>query len=285
MALTRGLDTTQALSYSLVQWYDHLAIGPAHSRPRFRVRAHRPPLSLPVCLRTFAGRDRDWGTRLGNQVALGAGPQPGAVREALKRLEQARLVSIRQGGAAKVLDYRAHAGLDLLSELLFKGGNLDVFAARGVIEMRGVLGPEIARRCAERRSEELALRVEAVVESLVVEPELEARQALSLEFWAALVDGSSNVAYRLAYNSLRASYDTFRVALVEVMGAELRDEDGFRAVARAVRAQDGAAAAEAASGLLSQGAQALESMLELLSNLSEDSHEPHESNASTKEVL
>lgn len=227
------------------------------------------------------------GTKLPSErdLSQALGVNRGAVREALKRLEQARLVSIRQGGAAKVLDYRAHAGLDLLSELLFKGGNLDVFAARGVIEMRGVLGPEIARRCAERRSEELALRVEAVVESLVVEPELEARQALSLEFWAALVDGSSNVAYRLAYNSLRASYDTFRVALVEVMGAELRDEDGFRAVARAVRAQDGAAAAEAASGLLSQGAQALESMLELLSNLSEDSHEPHESNASTKEVL
>lgn len=213
------------------------------------------------------------GTKLPSErdLSQALGVNRGAVREALKRLEQARLVSIRQGGAARVLDYRANAGLDLLSELLFAGGNLDVLAARGVIEMRGVLGPEIARRCAERRSEDQALQLEDVVERLVAEPDLDGRQALSLEFWGTLVEGSRNVAYRLAYNSLRTSYDTFRGALVEVMSAELRDEEGFRAVARAVRAQDGAAAAEAASGLLGRGAEALESMLELLSNLSDDS--------------
>ena len=42
----------------------------------------------------------------------------GAVREALKRLEQARLISIRHGGATRVLDYRTNAGTDLLAELL-----------------------------------------------------------------------------------------------------------------------------------------------------------------------
>jgi GntR family transcriptional regulator, transcriptional repressor for pyruvate dehydrogenase complex len=223
------------------------------------------------------------GTKLPSErdLSQALGVNRGAVREALKRLEQARLVSIRQGGAAKVLDYRDNAGLDLLSELLFAGGNLDVAAAKGVIEMRGVLGPEIARRCAERRSEEIARRLEEVVEALVAEPELEGRQGQSLEFWSALVEGSQNVAYRLAYNSLHASYDTFRGALVEVMGEELRDEEGFRAIARAVRARDGEAAAEAANRLLQQGAQALESMLDLLSNLSD---EPHESSASPQEA-
>lgn len=211
------------------------------------------------------------GTKLPSErdLSQALGVNRGAVREALKRLEQARLVSIRQGGAARVLDYRESAGLDLLSELLFAGGDLDVTAARGVIEMRGVLGPEIARRCAERRSEELASRLEEVVERLIADPDLDGRQALSLEFWGALVEGSRNVAYRLAYNSLRASYDTFRGALVEVMGEELRHEEGFRGVARAVRAQDGEAAAAAASELLGRGAQALESMLELLSDLSD----------------
>lgn len=210
------------------------------------------------------------GTKLPSErdLSQALGVNRGAVREALKRLEQARLVSIRQGGAARVLDYRHNAGLDLLSELLFAGGNLDVQAARGVIEMRGALGPEIARRCAERRSDELATQLEELVETLVAEEDLDARQALSLEFWAALVEGSQNVAYRLAYNSLRASYDTFRSALVEVMAAELRDEAGFRGVAQAVRERDGAAAAAAAAGLLERGAEALVSVLELLANLS-----------------
>jgi GntR family transcriptional repressor for pyruvate dehydrogenase complex len=37
------------------------------------------------------------------------------VREALKRLEQLGLIRISQGGGTKVLDFRRHAGLDVLT--------------------------------------------------------------------------------------------------------------------------------------------------------------------------
>ncbi|HEX4447797.1 MAG TPA: GntR family transcriptional regulator, partial [Polyangiaceae bacterium] len=37
------------------------------------------------------------------------------VREALKRLEQIGLVKVSQGGGTKVLDFKRHAGLDLLA--------------------------------------------------------------------------------------------------------------------------------------------------------------------------
>jgi DNA-binding FadR family transcriptional regulator len=196
------------------------------------------------------------------------GVNRGAVREALKRLEQARLVSIRQGGAARVLDYQASAGMDLLSELLFAGGDLDVGVARDVIEMRACLGPEIARRCAQRGGAEAAKRLEAMVAALEADEDLERRQAVSLEFWGALVEGSKNVAYRLAYNSLRATYDTFRTALVQVLGEELRNVAAFRAVAEAVRAGDGEAAAERAAALLALGAQGLNDMLDTLETFS-----------------
>lgn len=213
------------------------------------------------------------GTKLPSERDLSQtlGVNRGAVREALKRLEQARLVSVRQGGAARILDYQANAGLDLLSELLFAGGDLDVLAARSVIEMRGVLGPEIARRCAERGGPEIADRLDAIVENLAADEDLGHRQLGSLEFWGTLVEGSRNLAYRLAYNSLHASYDTFRGALVEVMGRELRDLESFRAVAAAVREQDGEAARAAANQLLSQGASALLEMLDALAALSGDS--------------
>lgn len=192
------------------------------------------------------------------------GVNRGAVREALKRLEQARLVSIRQGGAARVLDFRASAGLDLLSELLFADGQLDVGVARSVIEMRACLGPEIARRCAERGGQAAAERLDALVEVMASDEDLQARQDASLEFWGALVEGSGNVAYRLAYNSLRVSYDTFRSALVNVMGAELSRVELFRAVSAAVRAGDGSEAAARAQELLGLGAAGLYELLDTL---------------------
>ena len=40
-----------------------------------------------------------------------------SVREALKRLQQAGLVQISQGGSTLVLDWRTNAGLDMLAAL------------------------------------------------------------------------------------------------------------------------------------------------------------------------
>ena len=48
------------------------------------------------------------------------GVNRGAVREALKRLEQARLVTIQQGGSTRVLDFKETAGTDLLAALLMR---------------------------------------------------------------------------------------------------------------------------------------------------------------------
>ena len=50
-----------------------------------------------------------------------------AIREALKRLQQGGLVSISQGGATRVRDWRHHGGLELL---------LDVAAELGERQLR-----------------------------------------------------------------------------------------------------------------------------------------------------
>ena len=81
------------------------------------------------------------------------GVNRGSVREALRRLQQSRLVSVRHGGTSQVLDYRASAGLDLLADLIVTpAGSFDTAVVRGIIEMRSALAPDIARRAAERRS-------------------------------------------------------------------------------------------------------------------------------------
>src|ERR1044072_9897931 len=50
-------------------------------------------------------------------------PRP-AVREALQRMAQTRLVEVRHGGATTVRDFTRAAGLDLLPQLLGRRGGL-----------------------------------------------------------------------------------------------------------------------------------------------------------------
>src|SRR3954470_16384078 len=58
------------------------------------------------------------------------------IREALKRLQQAGLVAISQGGATRVRDWRHHGGLELLLE-----GDVPstLNAPRATMEMRACL--------------------------------------------------------------------------------------------------------------------------------------------------
>lgn len=205
------------------------------------------------------------GTTLPAERALSEmlGVNRGSVREALKRLEQARLVSIQHGGATRVLDYRATAGMDLLAELLLTPtGGLDLEVARSILEMRAVLAPDIARLCALRGGPECAAKLDAVVlEMKAAEGDLAALQGLALEFWNLLVEGSRNVAYRLAYNSLRETYTKLQDLLTQVLADEHRDLAGFRTLSDAVRRGDTAKAERRAAELVRGGT---ERMLEII---------------------
>jgi DNA-binding FadR family transcriptional regulator len=65
-------------------------------------------------------------------------------------------------------------------------------------------------------------------------------QGLAADFWSHLVDASDNLAYRLAYNSLRATYDQCRDLFTQVLAEEITDVARYRAIATAVRAQNAA---------------------------------------------
>ncbi|MBY0274311.1 GntR family transcriptional regulator, partial [Candidatus Binatia bacterium] len=133
------------------------------------------------------------------------GVNRGAVREALKRLAQARLVAVQHGGASRVLDFRASAGLELLPDLLLTdAGGFDPVVVRSVVEMRSALAPDIARLAALRGGRRVADALDAVVARMdAAAGDLPALQTVAVQFWSTLVDATGNVAYRLAYNSLR----------------------------------------------------------------------------------
>ena len=161
-----------------------------------------------------------------------------AVREALKRLQQAGLVAISQGGATRVRDWRRTGGLDLMLELGAEGAALpELHVGRATREMRACIGADAARRCAARAGDALRAAIRERAAQLTAVEDLAARNAHYEVLWDHLVDGSENLAYRLALTTLVARQ---RVASVgpEAVAAELADVRAIRNLVRAVAEGD-----------------------------------------------
>jgi DNA-binding FadR family transcriptional regulator len=178
-----------------------------------------------------------------------------AVREAIKRLEQARLVSVSHGAATRVLDWRANAGLDLLPDLAIGGEVLvDPDLIRSVLEMRRCVGIDAARLCAQRADEVTVGGLRTVVErvrSAVAGGTGAADLAEDYDqFWRTIVRGSGNVAYQLADNTLVDAFVTHRELTVQLSASEITDADAQGALADAIAAGDADRAADLADELL-----------------------------------
>lgn len=173
-----------------------------------------------------------------------------AVREAIKRLTEAGLVEVRQGDATTVRDFRRHAGLDLLPRLVFRAGEVDVTVVRSILETRLHNGPKIAELAAARRGADLPALLTSSIEALAAETDPVARQRHALTFWDHVVDGANSIAFRLMYNTLRATYEPALPALAVMMADEVGRPDAYRRIADAIRDGDPTAAATAARDLL-----------------------------------
>lgn len=194
-----------------------------------------------------------------------------AVREALKRLDQAGLVEINHGGATRVRDYRLHGGLDLLPSLLTRpDGSIDVVVARSIMEMRACIGPDAARLCAQRAVAPLPEQLTAIVEAMAAVPDdLDALSGLDWRFWELVVEGADNLAYRLAFNGMRDTVDPMRDLLPLIRGDELRDVAGHRDLAAAITSGHHDKAEAAARRVLQRGVAAMAAALASL-----DAHPP-----------
>jgi DNA-binding FadR family transcriptional regulator len=197
------------------------------------------------------------------ELAEALGVSRSAVREALNRLAAARLVAIPHGASKQVLDYRRSAGLELLPALLVTGeGGIDADIVCGVVEMRSAIAPDVARLAAERGDPAAVARLRDVVTQMDgAAGDLERLQDLVEEFWSHLVDASGNLAYRLAYNSLRAAYDASKRLLTRVLAAELADVVLYREIAGAVAERDSKRAHDLARRLITRGEKSLKGFL------------------------
>lgn len=176
-----------------------------------------------------------------------------SVREALKRLQQAGLLEITHGGATRVLDWRTHAGLDMLGALA-AAGVMPVNTALGdVAVMRRTIGADAARLCALNADADQLAAVCAAADAYPESGDLNTMRDADLEFWTAVVIGSGNLAYRLGLNTLvRGADEVGRELFIEVNAAMFLDRAGHLGLAAAIAAHDADAAQRLAYAQLSQ---------------------------------
>src|SRR5438445_2915457 len=151
----------------------------------------------------LVGRYRP-GERLPPQRALAAELEVNmaSVREALKRLEQLRLVEVRHGDGTRVLDWRRSGGL----EALVLGGGIDEPFARDLFEARRLLLVEAARLAAARRSDEQARSLRELADAVAAAGDDGARLRADWAFMAGLVESAGNLVFQLIMNSVRELY-------------------------------------------------------------------------------
>jgi GntR family transcriptional repressor for pyruvate dehydrogenase complex len=199
------------------------------------------------------------------QLAEALGVSRQAVREALQRLAAAGLVTVRQGDATTVLDYRRGAGLEVLPRLLVRAGEFDPAVARSILEARLHNGPKVAELAAARfgvdGSTAVRAALERAVEALAAEDDPVRRQVHALEYWDHLVDAADSIVFQLMFNTLRAAYEPALAALAPIMSAEVGNVAAYRELTAAIVAGQPRRAAAKARALLEPATSALSSVL------------------------
>ena len=161
------------------------------------------------------------------------------VREAIKRLEQLRLVEVRHGDAMRVSDWRTASGLDVIAHVLFDATGVNRDTLRALMEARRWMLAVAAGLAAERRTEEQAEEIGRLAR---VAGE---QQAADFGFFAAVVEAAANVVFSLILNSVRAVYFEHAALFTPLVDETLRPLYERAADAIARRDTEGARAAVA----------------------------------------
>src|SRR6478609_6251770 len=171
-----------------------------------------------------------------------------AVREALKRLQEAGFVRVAHGGGATALDVRSSAGLDLLAHLARSGEGLDPMILRDGLEMRRCIGVEAARVAATRASDAARVRITAAAAAYDLDEPADADR----HFWLEVVEASGNLAFRLALNSLVLAIDSSPEVMDALLAGDRSDLVAHAPLAAAIAARDADLAARLADAIVTQ---------------------------------
>jgi len=185
----------------------------------------RPGVTLPA-LRTLAAQ-------FGVSVAV--------VREAVGRLEQLRLVEVRQGSGMVVRDWRRAGGLESLA---FAGLPMSELAG-DLFDARALLLVESARLAATSAVDEAHLDLAEARAGIVRAEGTHASLLADWAFMAAVVEASGNLVFQLILNSVRELYLPHADSFAAIVSGREELIPLYDAVAGAIHAGDPDAAAAA----------------------------------------
>ena len=138
------------------------------------------------------------------EIASRLGVHRSSVREALKRLEELRLVVIRRGDGTRVAPIEG-ASAELIRDLLLAGGRLDPVVAEQILDVREMLIAGAARLAVERGDDGTLEHARALV-AVLGDPQT--RDDTFLEAIESLFDlmarASGNLVLQLVSNAVHA---------------------------------------------------------------------------------
>jgi GntR family transcriptional repressor for pyruvate dehydrogenase complex len=212
-------------------------------------RASVPDLVFSELRQAILSGQYEPGERLPTQRKLAAELQVNmaSVREALKRLEQLRLVEVRHGDATRVLDWRRSGGLEALALM----GSIDEDTIRSLFEARRLLLTEAARLAAVRRSERQAEALIELADAISIAADDQAALLADWAFMSAVIEAAANLVFQLIMNSVRELYLPRAGAFVALVADRERLGASYRRAAEAVRDGDTRAAVAAIDELVS----------------------------------
>lgn len=167
-----------------------------------------------------------------------------AVREAIKRLQQAGLVTVVHGGATRVTNWQREGGPELLTAVAsgLKANQRGPLAQQ-IVESRVSIARLLAGGAAAAEGFDPAGAAAAVTED-------GGDVSAYRELWRDIASASGNLAAQLTLNSLDAGLEALEAEGQSVFASEAGRTAEIAALAGAIAAGDVAAAQKAASELL-----------------------------------
>ena len=165
-----------------------------------------------------------------------------AVREAIKRLQQAGLVTVVHGGATRVTDWRREGGPELLVAVASGLGSGDrTRLAEQIVEARAAIAVRIVRSAAGSSD------LDAGAAESIVGASDEVAVAAYRNLWCDIAAASGNLPAQLTLNSLNAGLDALETEGQAVFEAEASRSEEIVALVGALVSGDAAGAQRAAA--------------------------------------
>ncbi|MBF0397652.1 MAG: FadR family transcriptional regulator [Desulfobacterales bacterium] len=130
------------------------------------------------------------------------------LREALKKLEQLKLIAIHQGQGIIVEDFH-NASIDLLLYLLIVDDKIDLKILENILEARELFGTDVVRLAAKRADKNDIEQMSRLMEKLVKASDPAELQLLDFEFFRLLALASKNMVYILLMNMLKTIHEKY----------------------------------------------------------------------------